>query len=106
MTAIHKALEEGMDDDCDIYYEAGILLEELEAGGTISEADDESPMGDEYNGLFDLDWSTVRVCFALACFSHPNISLLSLMMAESDINEFLFGKPDHDIDELYNFDDI
>ena len=28
------------------------------------------------------------------------------MMAEADINEFLFGKPDHDIDDLYNFDDI
>ena len=74
MAAIHKALEEGMDDDCDIYYEAGILLEELESGKSISEADDESPTGDDYDGLFDLDWSAGRVCFALACF--PTFLLL------------------------------
>ena len=35
-----------------------------------------------------------------------NVFALVLMMAEADINEFLFGKPDHDIDDLYNFDDI
>ena len=36
MMAIQTALENGMDDDCDTYYEAGILLDDLENGtGTI-----------------------------------------------------------------------
>ena len=32
LKAIETALENGMDDDCDTYYEAGILLDDLEHG--------------------------------------------------------------------------
>ena len=51
MAAIHVALEQGMDDDCDIYYEAGILLEELENGGSIDETDETPTTEDNYDGL-------------------------------------------------------
>ena len=54
LKAIETALENGMDDDCDTYYEAGILLDDLEHG--TENASEESTTdrsllsGDSYNG--------------------------------------------------------
>merc|ERR1719362_1754774 len=76
MMAIQSALEHGMDDDCDVYYEAGMLLEELESDFDADAAHHDS-VGDDHEPLND-----------------------------EDIDAWLFGEDDKNDEELYNFDDL
>ena len=48
--AIHEALEDGLDDECDVYFEAGELLELLEETMEMEfDSDPDADAGDEEN---------------------------------------------------------
>lgn len=113
LQAIQTALENGMDDDCDTYYEAGILLDDLEHG--TENASEESTTdrsllsGDSYNDA-DIDKFLYGELDLEDDAKDPSATDDDDTLGnydDADIDKFLFGDDDDkEHADLYKFDDI